>query len=274
MITSYAYKQLRGYPGAMDGVCNHQNTKSRTNPAKAQTGTLTVGGTASDGDYVASFYHPDEPNNPIVVTFTREDSETNNQISAALNALLVKALILKATATVVNAVNTIAFGNPKVTYTVTTSAPGTGTLVWAQTIAAGGEDIPFGRAVGHGGDGTTMRMLTTGDVIANVLGVLIRELTVQHDRDSTDDDALPPGRDGAVLGDGTILMECEEAVGPADTVYIRIVASGVNTKIGVVGKSADGGNCISAASIMRFEGTTTAAGQVVPVLVHVPLMKA
>ena len=273
MITSYPFQQGKNLPGTVDGPCDNHLNVSRTNPAKAQTGTLTVGGTASDGVYSASFYHPDEPDNPIVVSFTRAAGETNNQISAALAADAVKKLILKASVSVVNAVSTVAFGNPLITYTVTTSAPGTGTLAWAQTVAAGGVTLPFGRFVIGGDDGLTCLPVTTGVVIASVIGVVERVLTVQQNPDPTADDGFGPGRDVPIFAGGAIAIEVEEDVVPGDTVYIRIVASGLKTKLGVVGKSADGGNCISAASIARFD-TAASAGETARVIVHIPLKAA
>lgn len=273
MQSQYLSKQLRGFPGAPDGIISHEHTWSRLNPAKAQAGTLTVGGTAADGTYSAVFTDPNDPVNVITVSFLRAAGENNAAIAAALNAKALKAFVLRGAPTVVGAVVTIAMSNATVSYTVATSAPTDATLVWAETVAMGGVNIPFGRFVKGGGDGLTMVPLAVGATAAQVLGVLMRELTVAQTREQTEDDYLPPGRDGAVVGVGPMLVECEEAVTPADTVYVRIVASGTKTKIGVVGKSADGGNCISLASYARFDGSA-AAGEVVRVISHIPLPPA
>ncbi len=273
MQTKYLQKQLRGFPGAPDGIISHEHTWSRLNPAKAQAGTLVVGGTAADGTYSATFTDPNDPTNPIVVTFLREDSENNAAIAAALLAAALKAFILRAAVTLDTLTATYVMANADLTYTVVTAHPVGATLVWTETVAAGGVTIPFGRFVKGGGDGLTFVPLAVGSTAANVLGVLMRELTVAQTRGQTDDDGLPPGRDGAIVGVGPMLVECEEAVTPADTVYVRIVASGTKTKIGVVGKSADGGNCISLASYARFDGSA-AAGEVVRVISSIPLPPA
>lgn len=262
MLFGNKLEQGIGYAGQIDGPINHEFTRARLNPAKSQKGTLTVGGTASDGDYVVTVTNPQEPGWSAVATFTREDSETNAQIAAALAVELNKVLILKATTTNASAVNTLTFGSSELTYSVATSAPGTGTLVWAQTVAPGGSSLPFGRFVKGGGDGLTMLPLESGDAITATIGAIVREMTVENSETFTGYDGIPVGREGAVAAKGPMLIDCEEAVGPADTVYIRIVASGTKTMIGAVGKSADGGNCISAASIARFDGDGVAGGVV------------
>lgn len=273
MQLQYLQRQIRGYAGSVDGPIDHEHTWSRLNPAKAQAGTLTVAGTATDGTYSATFTDPNDPTNPIVATFLREDGEANAAIAAALAADALKKLILRASVTVVGAVITVTMANSDLTYTVAVSAPAPGTLTWAQTVAAGGVTVPFGRIVKGGGDGLTFLPVATGTVLANIMGVLGREFVVEQTRYSTDDDGLPPGRDGFIVGVGPMLVECEEAVTPADTVYVRITASGSLTKLGVVGKSSDGGNCISLATVARFDGSA-AAGEVVRVIFSIPLPPA
>lgn len=269
MITQYAHKQIRGFAGAVDGPIDHEFTKTRTNPSLPQIGTLTVGGTAEDGTYSVTIVDPAAPDNPIAeVEFERGDSETNNQIAAALNVLLVKALLLKATVEVASAVNTISFENSDITYEVTASAPGSATLVWAETQAAGGTEIPFGRFVRGGGDGLTCRPLVTGSVIADVIGVVIRELTVQNPAEG-----VQPGSEASILGVGPILVKTEQDVTPADTVYIRKEAGDGGDEVGVVRKDADTSTAISAATIARFEESAS-AGSLVRVFIHIPLMAA
>lgn len=273
MITSYPFSQGPNLPGTVDGPQVESMNISRCNPAVAQEGTLTVGGTAADGTYSASFYHPEELNNPIVVSFLRAAGETNAQIAAKLYADAVKKLALKATPSVLGAVVTVKFGNPLITYTVVTAAPGTGTLVWAQTVAAGGSTIPFGVFVKGGGDGLTAKIVSSGTTIGQVLGVVERKLTVQQNPDPTASDGVPVARDMSIIGGGPVRVLVEEDVTPADTPYIRIVASGNNTIVGILGKSADGGNCIDASSICKFE-TIAKKGETVRVRVWTPLKAA
>lgn len=273
MITAYPFEQEEPLAGTVDGPHDPTLDVARTNPAVAQEGTLTVGGTASDGLYQAKFYHPDEPDNPIVAEFTRAAGETNAQIAAALAAEAVKKLILKAAVTVVGAVITAKFANSLVTYTVTTSAPGLGTLVWAQTVAAGGSLIPFGRFVVGGGDGITAKLPAAASTVGKVLGVVQRSLQVQQNPDPTGEDGYGPGREMAILGSGHIRVEVEEDIAPGDTPYMRIIASGNKTKLGIVGKSADGGNCIDISSICSIDvGAKT--GRRARLMIHIPLKAA
>ena len=273
MQTKYLNKMVRGFAGAPDGVLSPEHLWSRVNPARAQTGTLTVGGVAADGTYSAVYTDPNDPEHPITVEFVRNAGETNAQIAAALNAAALKAFILRGAPTVVGAVVTIAMGNAGITYTAVTSAPVGATLVWAQTVAAGGDSIPFGRVCKGGGDGITFALPGAGTTAAQIIGPLYREFSVEQVNLQTDDDALPPGRDGCLVGVGPMLIEVEEAVTPADTVFLRIVAAGSKTKVGILGKSADGANTISLGSYAKFDGSA-AAGEVVRTIFSIPLPPA
>lgn len=252
MILGARLEQGNGYAGQVDGPINHEFTFPRTNPAKPQKGTLTIGGTADDGDYTATFTNPQEPGWSVTGIFTRADSETNAEIAAALAADLQKKLILKATVTVLSLVITVTALNADVTYGVATADPGTGTLTWAQTVAPGGVVVPFGRMVKGDGTGLGFLPLESGDVIASVIGGVVRELTVENAESATGFDGVRVGYEAAIAAKGPMKFDCEEDVAPGDTAYIRIVASGTKTMIGALGKSADGGNCISAASIGKF----------------------
>lgn len=44
MLLNYAAQQPRGYEGQVDGPISHEDTFPRTNPAKAQKGTITIAG--------------------------------------------------------------------------------------------------------------------------------------------------------------------------------------------------------------------------------------
>lgn len=246
--------QGNGYAGQVDGPINHEFTFSRTNPALPQKGTITVGGTAEDGIYKIVITNPGEPTWPgITFEFDRQDSETNAQIAAALAAKMVASgFILKAKVSVVGAVITVEARNADQTYKVVTTPPGAATLVWAQTVAPGGVVVPFGRFVKGDGTGEGFKPLESGDVIANVIGVTIREMTNENVETVGGFDGVRVGYQAPIAGKGPIKLDCEEDVTPADTVYIRIVANGSKNMIGAVGKSADGGNCISAATIAKF----------------------
>lgn len=273
MLLDYQLNQPRGFEGQVDGPIDHEGTYARTNPAKAQEGTITIAGTADDGIYSFTVTDPNDPGHPITVEFERADGETNDQIAAALAAKAVLALLLKFTVSVATNVITLKANNADITYGVTTSAPGTGTATWAQTVAAGGVYLPFGRFVAGGGDGVTARPLKVGDTVANVIGVVVRELAVETRGSTTESDGIPPGREAAVASRAPMLMYTEEAVTPADTCYARIVANGSNDQIGRVRKSADGGNAVDVHTIARFD-ESAAAGTMVRVLVFIPIPPA
>jgi hypothetical protein len=246
--------QGNGYAGQVDAPINHEFTHVRTNPAKAQKGTITVGGTAEDGIYSITITNPAEPTWPgVYVEFDRQDSETNAQIAAALNSKLnTSGFVLKAIVTVNSAVITVEARNTDVLYSVVTVAPGAATLVWAQTVAPGGVVVPFGRFVAGDGTGFGMRPLESGDVIANVIGVTIREMNVENVETVDGFDGVKIGYEAPIAGKGPIKVDCEEAMTPADAPFIRIVASGSNTMIGCIAKTADGGNCIAATTICKI----------------------
>lgn len=277
MITNYPVKQGKNRPGQVDGVINHENTTTRTNPALAQWGTLTVGGTAADGTYSAVFT-PVTPGSPtITVEFVRGDGETNTQISAAIYADAIKKFVLVAAVTTNGAlVTTIKLYNTDVEYTVETSAPGGATFVWAQTQAAGGSLIAFGRFLIGDGTGEGCKYVTGSTVVGDIIGVSAANYQTQQasgfNADPDAEDGIPAGREVSVYGTGPIDVLCEQAVTPADTLYIRIVANGDLDKLGIVRKDTDGGNAISGATIAQFTDSC-AAGETVRVKVHIPLPK-
>ena len=277
MQLNYPVRQGKNRPGQVDGVINHENTITRTNPALAQQGTLTVGGTAADGVYSATFTPELDPDGgQIVVTFTREDSEANAAIGAAIFADATKKFILQAEVTYNGTtVVTIKNLNTDIAYTVETTAPGGATFAWAQTQAPGGTKIPFGRFLVGDGTGENCKVVTGASVVGDIIGVSAATYQTQQASptiDPTIEDGVEPGREVSVFGAGPIDVLTEQAVTPADTVFVRIVASGNNTKLGIVRKDADSGNAITATTIARFTDSA-AAGETVRVKVFIPLPK-
>ena len=277
MQLSYPVRQGKNRPGQVDGIINHENTITRTNPALAQQGTLTVGGTVADGVYSATFTPELDPDGgQIVVTFTREDGEANAAVAAALFADATKKFILQAEVTYNGAlVVTIKNLNTDIAYTVETAAPGGATLTWSQTQAPGGTKIPFGRFLVGDGTGENCKVVTGATVIGDVIGVAAANYQTQQASptiDPTIEDGYDPGKEVSVYGVGPIDVLTEQAVTPADTVFIRIVASGNNTKLGIVRKDADGGNAITATTIAKFTDTA-AAGETALIKVFIPLPK-
>lgn len=277
MQLNYSVRQGKNRPGQIDGIVNHENTITRTNPALAQQGTLTVGGTAADGVYSATFTPELDPDNgKIVVTFTREDGEANAAIGAAIFADATKKFILQAEVTYNGTtVVTIKQLNTDIAYTVETAAPGGATFVWAQTQAPGGTKIPFGRFLVGDGTGENCKVVTGATVVGDIIGVSAANYQTKQASptvDPTIEDGYDPGREVSVYGVGPIDVLTEQAVTPADTVFVRIVASGNNTKLGIVRKDADGGNAITATTIARFTDSA-AAGETVRVKVFIPQPK-
>ncbi len=103
--------------------------------AVAQVTTLTVGGTAANGQvYTATMGYRS-------IAYTANNTDTNSTIAAALQALLAASTygeFLEATWTVATNVITATANTAGVPFTVTSSATGTGTLTAATTTTSAG----------------------------------------------------------------------------------------------------------------------------------------
>ena len=199
-----------------------------------------------------------------------------NYVGAAIFADATKKFILQAEVTYNGTtVVTIKNLNTDIAYTVETAAPGGATFVWAQTQAPGGTKIPFGRFLVGDGTGENCKVVTGATVVGDIIGVSAANYQTQQASptiDPTIEDGYEPGREVSVYGVGPIDVLTEQAVTPADTVFVRIVASGNNTKLGIVRKDADGGNAITATTIARFTDSA-AAGETARIKLHIPLPK-
>ena len=214
------------------------------------TWTATVGGTAANGVY--SFRVVDEESGVIEdVSFDRQDSETNNQIAAALaadgnaNEELIPAVGFSVATNVVTVAARTA-GRPLVLDSAT--APGTGTLTLAQTVQPGGDSVAPGLAVVRVTGAThSVRLPTTGDAAAAIVGILYRsESTLEkNEGDIGQVNALPRRARVAVAREGALWVEPETSVTAGGRVHVRISGTG---QAGALRGSSDGGNTVELAN--------------------------
>ena len=132
-----------------------------------------------------------------------------------------------------------------------------------------GIEIPHGRAVVFdAGAGTTEIAAKLPSALADVvLGALMYE----HSHETVNGNGIPNGGVGSVVSKGEVWMFTEQAVTPADPVFVRyVVAGGTGTTpaFGQVRKDAD---TLKAAPVTnaRFR-TTAAAGGLVLVEWNLP----
>jgi hypothetical protein len=235
---------------------------SYLNPSLAQISTLTVGGTASDGDYVTTFT-PSDGGAAVTITVTRATTPSTNTnlataIAAAINAS--SAMLGVASASSASAVVTVTFRRPGITYTITTTAPGTGTLVAATTQATGGGYVRVGKFVAR--NTSYDRQLTpiiSSTTIATVVGVAERTgQIINGESFGLTYDAYRPGDEISVIRAGRVWMIAGENVTPASTPYVWVDHTDTTHPVGTLVAAASGGKAVSAATICRVLSTATA----------------
>lgn len=207
-----------------------------------QVGTLTVGGTATDGDYLTTLTDPRDSSITYPVTVARATTPATNAdlaaaIAAALNADPKVRGFADFSAAAAVVTYTAKRGGEVLSFA--TSAPAPGTLVAAITTPATVADLPVGIAVGRLATGN-LRLLTSGDAARNVIG-LVRKTTKIKPYDGTNPSAAwEAGYDVDVCWetDG-IRVPAEGTVAIGDPVYARIVATG-SEQLGALRASADG----------------------------------
>jgi hypothetical protein len=247
---------------------------SYVNPMLPQVGTLTVGGTAADGNYTVTIT-PNDGGTPVTITTVRATTPaTNALIAADLNTKLnaSNALLGVLSSANASAVNTLTFRRSGQAYTITTSAPSGATLVWAQTQAPGGSYAQVGRWARKSTAAGADRLLTPiidGTTIAQIVGVVERTFScIDGSFYGQTGEVYPAGYDVPILRGGRIWMVAYEAMTPADTMYIWIDPAATAVPVGGVVKSTDGGGL--GASGDAIDGSTkgrilstAAAGQLV-----------
>jgi len=262
MQTSYSRNMDTAVKGQVAAIGDVARI-ARTYALASQVGTLTVGGTAANGDYVATFTDPDTGED-IAVTVTRSGGtpSSNNDLAAALAAAVNDAANGVAhliTATVATNVVTYTAVRKGEVIDVATSAPGTGTLAAAVTTAATAADLPVGIGVVQASDDDECRLATSGDAAVDILGVVERDHSaIKSNAGSSGDDSLEQGATVSIVKRGEIWVEVEEAVTPGDDVYCRVVA-GAGEQAGAFRTDADSGDAVQLSSA-TWRSTTTGAG--------------
>ena len=263
-----------GPAGARSRTAGYDSRRSAINPSLPMNFTAAIGGTADDGEYSITV-KDDVTGENYTTKFERADSETNAEIATELGAnwnSQSKANDLF-TASVVDDDITFSGKIAGRTFTVTKSAPGTGTITIATSQAAGGTKLPPGIFVARSkvgsADGYTpdeVRLLKTGDAIGAVYGFLERLQILGEIRDDGDtvtaDETYKPGDIVPPMRQGSFWMDCETDFNAlTDTPYLRVVA-GAGEQAGVIRKNNDGGDAIDASSILKVIQGTSAAGRV------------
>ena len=132
-----------------------------------------------------------------------------------------------------------------------------------------GAEIPHGRAVVFdGGAGTTeiAAKLPSGST-----DVIMGALLYEHSHETANGNGIPANGTGSVVSRGEIWMFTEQAVTPADPVFVRYNAAGgtgSSPAVGQVRKDADTAKAVAATNA-RFR-TVAAAGALVLVEWNLP----
>lgn len=262
-----------GPAGARSRTAGYNSRRAAINSLLPLIFTATVGGTASDGEYKVTVTD-DLTGEAYATAFTRGNSETNAQIAAKLrdnwNAVSKNNDIFTAAAPA--AVVTFTGKVAGRTYTITKSAPGSGTITIATTQAAGGTKMPAGifvaRRSAGSADGYTpdqVRQLTGSDTVAGIWGFVERPYILGEIRDVdgvvSANDSYVPGAPVPVMTEGTFWMDSETALAVTDTPYVRFTA-GAGEQGGILRNDADGGDALDASSILKVITGTAAAGRV------------
>lgn len=241
--------------------------RSFVNPLLAQISTLTAGGTATAGVYSVALAQAADPSFvPLTFSFTRV-AETNAQIATALHALIVASTAMLGIATSVDGgagVLTLTFKNTNIVWTLTTAAPALGTLVAANTQAAGGSNVRVGAfARSAATSNGNIIPFTTAATTAELAGITERTMNLVHNP-ALAYDVYPPGQNVAVLRNGTIACRTWEAVVKNDAVSVWIDPADATAFPGQVGKTVTASKSIAAPTGTRFLASA-AAGAIVEV---------
>jgi hypothetical protein len=263
---NYNFKQRAFLPGQRADAGRPNDVDSYNNPINAQANTVTFGGTPTDGVYSVLIEQLGAP--PVLASTTRSTTPaTNNDLATAFAAEINTNSAFRnlVTATPASAVVTLNFLHPNIAYTLTTSAPGPGTLVNALTTAPGGTFQRVGMFVARasGAADRAITPITTGTVIADILGIAERTFHLINGADfQLPYDAYKPGAPVAVGLSGRWAMETIEAVTPDSVPHIYIDETDTATgHVGQITASVLGGKAIIASSLrLRFRTSASAGG--------------
>jgi len=142
-------------------------------------------------------------------------------------------------------------------YTLTTAAPAPGTLVAANTTAAGGSYLAVGRFVKKGTGDRDLTPVVTETTIAQIMGVALRTGQIINGGSfGLTYDSYRPGDDVAVGRSERVWCKVFEAVTPTSTPFIWIDHTDTSVPVGGLVAAANGGKAIDASTICRFLSTT------------------
>lgn len=152
-------------------------------------------------------------------------------------------------------------------YTVTTVAPAPGTLVATLITDPAGTNIPLAIGISTT-DGEFARLLTTGDLVGDIWGIVVRNAELVQELGQATPTVLEflPSDALSVMRSGECWVEPEVAVAVNDPVFIRVVATGVE-QAGALSNVADGGDNILVPGRWK---TAAAAGELAKVLINLP----
>lgn len=245
------------------------------NPLRRQILTVTVGGTASTGAYVLNFYGP---SGALIhsVTFTRA-AEDNDGISAGLAAAILAADELKSHTREADNSSppavAVRFKHAGRSYSITGTAPGSGTLSIAETLAPEGVGLPVGRfVVGATLEGQAAAALPGASAAAaDFLGAIARPGAAARGFNPASGEtiAAEAGRMVAPVYRGILALRNAGPVAAAanGVVYVvRNVAGG--DELGEARATADGSNTVALAVTQARWLTAVQPGELGPVLIN------
>ncbi len=245
-------------------------TRAAILPLRTQVETVTVGGTATDGDYVI-IVAPTGGGSTYRVVYARSAGD-----NAAIRTALVSAVNDHAVGTLVTAAAssgntlTLTAKSEGIAYTVTYEAPSPGTLTGTTTTAPGGRSVALARFVhldttitsGISGDALPIRELTTADATASRQFMYLPTSDVEGEY--TGDGTLENGRVLSAVYEGMVHVT---NTGTVDAVFgggIHVVRNSAGGgAVGTVRSNADGTNTTLLGSDLAYwYSARTKPGQV------------
>lgn len=276
-ITSYRRNMARGFEGQAASA-RLPECRTYVNPKPKQVSELTVGGTAADGDYVATITEPD--GTTLTVTFTRGSGEANAAIAVALTAAIVAAIDGNLAGVVEGATDSdtndtqLTFEHEGIAYQVSGTAPAGATLTHTLITDPAGVDVPIGRFVVQGvaaqGGQTTIAVPTAAAETA-IIGITMRPLGQYVNGESGDAsqiDQIKPGQLASVAYEGPVLMRNVGADATRHGQVHVVVATAGGDEIGQARGDDDGANSVTLPARNAYWAEDTASGEVGPVFVR------
>lgn len=241
---------------------------SLVNNVPAQQTDAVTAGTVTDGVYSITVVGEE---GTFVASHTRSGAETTADVTDALEAAWIalgSAVLNIATMTSDGTdTNQIDFLHPGNSYTVTTVAPSPGTLVATLIVDPNGSNIPLAIGISTT-DGVTARLLTTGDLVTDIWGIVVRNAELVQELGQPTPTVLEflPADALSVMRSGEAWVAPEVAVAVNDPVFIRVVATGTE-QAGALSNVVDGTDNVLVPGRWK---TAAAAGELAKVLINLP----